>query len=103
MCRLIQFHAYMCKKPTHLYNRDLVLILFQTVPDFSEPEFSDIDDIESLISLQTDDLSEGTLVLSRQFFHLSFKTLLTKQSKTTLYDINCLAILFQLTSKCHTS
>ena len=39
----------------------VVLILFQTVPDFSEPEFSDIDDIESLISLQTDDLSEGTL------------------------------------------
>ena len=81
MCRLIQFHAYMCKKPTHLYNRDLVLILFQTVPDFSEPEFSDIDDIESLISLQTDDLSEGTLVLSRQFFSPKLQNLIDKTVK----------------------
>ena len=74
-CKLIQVDAYICKKPKHLYGYDPVLILFQTVPDFSEPEFSDIDDIESLISLQTDDLSEGTLAPTRQFYHLSFETL----------------------------
>ena len=78
----------MYKEPTHCTTYDTVLILFQTVPDFSEPEFSDIDDIESLISLQTDDLSEGTLVPTRQFYHLSFETLLAKQTKTTLYYIN---------------